>query len=246
MNNPYYHILEEGINSNNQYVRIYRSFEITKNKLFLASKKREKYGAFNQLTAMAILRNYIGLIQNKYKFKKYKKLKIINKLYNYFYIFIYDIFITMPKIMIALYKSAIDIIDEINDEINDNKLKKYTKKNISKIIKTIKKIFIENLDVLIRLPYQILITINNYSVINVFSIYNGLWLDKEVSNHLNQKYKMEMIIIMSRIKKINTHIILYILQYLILNGGDIIDIYDNAFNNKYKYTLIGQNLNIII
>lgn len=267
MNNPYYYSLVEynQLNSNNEnlQIRIYRSFNLTKDYDFnYLSKKRKKYGEFNLITAIKIFKHYIELVN---KSKIFKKLRAINKLYDYIFIFMVDIFKEIPTIIINLYKSAIAIVLSLNDfddfeydfnhdfEYNQNKkiklinLKKYTQKKVIKMINILNTIF-EDSNILIRLPYNLLITVKKIDIFDIFAKYNGIWLDTQVSNYLNNKYKIEIILLLSKLsKKIDNYIILYILQFLMLKGEDIYDLnkFANA-NAKIEYVLIGSNLFIIV
>jgi hypothetical protein len=278
MNNPYYYSLVEynQLNSNNEnlQIRIYRSFKLTKDYDFnYLSKKRKKYGEFNLITAIKIFKHYIELVN---KSKIFKKLRAINKLYDYIFIFIVDIFKEIPTIIINLYKSAIAIVLSLNDfddfddfeydfnhdfEYNQNKkiklmnLKKYTQKKVIKMINILNTIF-EDSNILIRLPYNLLITVKKIDIFDIFAKYNGIWLDTQVSNYLNNKYKIEIILLLSKLsKKIDNYIILYILQFLMLKGENIYDLDKFYLDNTsiantiiadIEYVSVGSNLFIIV
>jgi hypothetical protein len=170
-----------------------------------------------------------------------------------------DIFKKIPTLIINLYKSAIIINDDLSikntkyDQNQQNqqnqliRLKKYTKKKVLKMINILKKIF-EDPDILIRLPYNLLITVQKYNIFDIFAKYNGIWLDKQVSNYLNNKYKIEIILLLKLSKKIDNYIILYILQFLMLKGGDMysLDMNINQNANNIEYVSVGSNLFIIV
>jgi len=225
---------------------IYRSFEFAKNYNFnYFSKKRKNYKNFNVIIGLKILKHYSKLIT---KSKNVKKLRAINRLYNYLFIFMEDIFKSMPKIIIAIYKSAIKLnsdlgalIEKSKDEkskienLKDEKskiekskieklirLKKYTKKNIAKMVNILNNAFKEP-EILIRLPYEFFITIKNYNIFDVFKKCNKIWLEKQVANYLNSKYNIEIILMF--FKKLNINIILYILEYLMLKGECIYELF---------------------
>jgi hypothetical protein len=241
MDNPYNHILIR-YQDPSLPVIIVRSFEFIKDyKLDHYSKQRKRYGEFNFTLAKAIFKYYSDLINIDYEFKIYKKLKAINKLYQYIYLFISDILQTMPKVAIAIYRTANDMNRELN--IIGKKyigLKKFTKKNILNVINALNILFESNLAILVRLPYELICFTNVLNKKNIFNAVNeckNIWLESQTAKYMNNIYRMEIILLLSHIKKLNNHIILYILKFLLLKGDNINNVLDNLtiYNKKGIY-----------
>jgi hypothetical protein len=175
-------------------------------------------------------------------------------MYKYLFIFISDIFKQKIVYTLAIYIESIQLIKKINlsikNELDNIKLKKNVKYNILKFIGSIKHLCINNVDILIRLPYKIFNTFHKFIpnlVLNIFSnkYKNIIRLDKEVAHYLNnayKKYKMDIIVML--IKKINFNSILCIFNYLdkYLEEIEFRSLFNSIYNIKnakfyYKYSI---------
>jgi hypothetical protein len=86
------------------------------------------------------------------------------------------------------------------------------------------------------LPYSIFSEIKNY---NIYKIYDGLILDKDVARALNNIFKLDIIPIFIKKININIYIILYIIKYLAFKEFGTIEQIDNS-----RYLVI-KNSNLI-
>jgi hypothetical protein len=248
-----YHLLDYEIEKDDKIinVRICRTLEIMKDiELPIFSKKRKKYGNFNYIKAIDILRyytrsaNFPNLCQSK-------KLKYFIKMFNYIFIFISDMIKYLPRYVICVYQSAIrlrgDLIISLkNFEKDDNKkLKKIAKCIMTKIINAVQSICIDYPNFLIRLPYDCFSTVTDYDIFKVFAEYDGSLLDMQTAHDLNNRfkiYKMDIIIAFIQMKKLNIHIILYILEYFLFKKIEYRDINisnsNQVFISRDKITIV--------
>lgn len=241
----YYDAMLEYRESNNLQITINRSFEFMKDRILPHySKRRAKYEAFDFYHAKLILNYYANLINIDYEFRPYKKMKTMNSLYQYLFVFISDIMRVAPRITISIYRSAHNLVKSLNNYNKHIGLKNYTKKKILAVINALNKIFKSNLDALIRLPYELLCLtkiLNKDIIFDVFSKCNNVWLDFRSVKLMNNIYRIEIILLLCRLDKLNNHIILYILQFLLLKGDNIYDI----FINLDKYNKKGINVELV-
>jgi hypothetical protein len=232
-------------------VRICRTFEMMKDIEFpVFSKKRKKYGTFNYIKAIDILR-YYTYCANVPNLCQSKKLKYFIKMFNYIFIFIGDMIKYLPRYVICMYQSAVRLRDDLiaslkNSENRDNKkLKKHTKYIMGKVVYAVQSICIDYPNFLIRLPYNCFSTVTRYNIFKVFAEYDGSLLDMQTAHDLNNQfkiYKMDIIIAFIQIKKLNIHIILYILEYFLLKKIEYRDINiansNQVFISSDKITIV--------
>jgi hypothetical protein len=154
-----------------------------------------------------------------------------------------------------VYQTAIrlrtDLINSLKGiEKNHNRhLKKIANHSISKVANAVQAICIDCPNFLIRLPYESFSTIMGYNIFKVFAEYDGVLLDKQVAHQLNaqfKSYKMDIIMAFIQTKKLNIHIILYILEYFLLKEIEYCDIADIGIAASNHFIISSNKITIII
>jgi hypothetical protein len=116
---------------------------------------------------------------------------------------------------------------------------------MGKVVYAVQSICIDYPNFLIRLPYNCFSTVTRYNIFKVFAEYDGSLLDMQTAHDLNNQfkiYKMDIIIAFIQIKKLNIHIILYILEYFLLKKIEYRDINiansNQVFISSDKITIV--------
>jgi hypothetical protein len=205
-------------------VNIFKKFHY---KLKNVSKKRANYGIFNIIRCITAHYNYFTKLAKNNNNICANSINAFIKLLSYTMIFIYDIQIYIPYLNIDLYSYSISLINAL--QFVDCPKKNILMNKICKFQNAVKKIWMQNFNLFIRLPsifIENMITTQD-DIFYIFKKYKNckIWLHPKLIMHLNNLYKAEIFCIF---KKIPDVIISEILSFLY--------IYEYAFMNLPKYS----------